>query len=177
MFPSVAVIRDEALQDRHCGGLVLSVSVLEGACDRGNISKRRLFGQKAPDLKVGVDSHFQVAEEFQDESLAVEYRAVALLGLHERGLEFSGCCDSQPFEGTLGDANQLAGRARQTTRLANGIEKNFQDGLIRERVRKDVFRAVRLTDANPRVVVVRRLRSAGGLFEKRHGIRVARAFT
>ncbi len=94
-----------------------------------------------------------------------------------RGLEFSGCCDSQPFEGTLGDANQLA-RPHPTNGAPREWHRKMLPGwLLFESASEKMCSMPSASRTRIRMLSsLARLSPAGGFFEKRHGIRIARAF-
>src|SRR6185369_5717171 len=82
VLPRVAGILRVALQEpeRHR-------FIFERAGEPRRIGERRLFIEEARDLEIGVDARLELAEELQEEALAVNDRGIALLRLEHLRVE------------------------------------------------------------------------------------------
>src|ERR1700730_8084508 len=65
--------------------LAVPLPVLQASGKGSNICKRRLLGQEAADLQIGMNPRFQTAEQLEHEAIAKDDGTVGLLGLlHNR---------------------------------------------------------------------------------------------
>jgi hypothetical protein len=76
----------EALKDGHCNGLVICADILEGSGQRGTVGEvhRR---QDPADLQIWIYSILNTPIDFQEATIAVCDRRVALLRFQNRGLQ------------------------------------------------------------------------------------------
>src|SRR5579862_5762735 len=84
-LPRVALIRDEALQDREVTRRRTSGLVIDPPRERRRMRKMRRLGEEAADFDIGIDAVLELAEHLHDEAIAEQNRSVALLRLEYLG--------------------------------------------------------------------------------------------
>ena len=114
----VTFVRNEALQYREIFLLAAAGAIIDPSCQRGDVGKRLVRGQKSPNLEVGIQAGFDAPKQFNYQTVAVHRRAVALFSLQHAGFERRFMIAAQLLK-RLGRARyKLAHRRSMTPRAA-----------------------------------------------------------
>src|SRR2546423_143081 len=77
--PAISLIRHKSLQSRLHHVFTIVGAIFEPSPKRRHMTIPPSLRKKLPDLHLRIDSFFDSSEEFQDQLLAIDDRAVALL--------------------------------------------------------------------------------------------------
>src|SRR6185369_4623196 len=86
IFPCISLVMHEALKDGDCNGLAICSDILEGSGQRRTMGEVHRC-QDPADLRIGIYSILNTPIDFQETTIAIGDRRVALLPFQNRGLQ------------------------------------------------------------------------------------------
>ena len=119
--PCIALVVDKTLKNRDRHGLVVCPDIFEGSSQRWTMEK--VHGRQNPaNLQIRVDSSLKTPIHFQEDTITICHRRIALLRLQDRRVQGGPAAYQIPI-GLRGGRNQNARFASETATSLDGRQQ------------------------------------------------------